>query len=149
MREATLVTLQRLGDLAAHREHRVQRGHRILEDHRDVLAPDTPQLPVGQLQQIPSFEPHLPPDDAPGRLRDEPQNAQHRDALARSRLTHHAERLAGIEVVAHLVHGVHHAVIGVEFGLQLADRQDRFDHGGKPSSGLRIAMSGMEQCLTR
>ena len=34
----------RLGDLVADREDRVERGHRLLEDHRDVVAADLSQL---------------------------------------------------------------------------------------------------------
>jgi biotin synthase-related radical SAM superfamily protein len=33
-----VVNLHRLGDLVAHSEHRVERGHRVLKDHRDVFA---------------------------------------------------------------------------------------------------------------
>jgi len=36
--------LERLSDLPPDREHGVQARHRILEDHRDVLAADLPQL---------------------------------------------------------------------------------------------------------
>ena len=34
----SLVQQQHLGDLAADGQHRIERGHRLLEDHRDVLA---------------------------------------------------------------------------------------------------------------
>jgi hypothetical protein len=34
------VQAQRLGDLVADGEHRVERGHRLLEDHRDAVAAD-------------------------------------------------------------------------------------------------------------
>ena len=33
--------VERLADLPPDREHRVQARHRVLEDHRDLLAPDT------------------------------------------------------------------------------------------------------------
>ena len=37
----------RLGDLVADPVHRVKAGERVLEDHRDVLAPDVAQLSLG------------------------------------------------------------------------------------------------------
>ncbi len=37
-RRIVLVTPQRLGDLMADRVHRVERGHRLLEDHADAVA---------------------------------------------------------------------------------------------------------------
>ena len=40
------VGLERLADLPADRQHRVQRRHRILEDHRDLAAADRAQLLV-------------------------------------------------------------------------------------------------------
>ncbi len=37
-RDQALVQRQRLGDLPADGQHRVERGHRLLEDHRDLVA---------------------------------------------------------------------------------------------------------------
>ena len=41
---AALVQLEHLGDLVADRVERVQRGHRLLEDHRDLAAADAAHL---------------------------------------------------------------------------------------------------------
>ena len=35
---------QGLGDLPADRQHRVERGHRLLKDHRDLVAADLAHL---------------------------------------------------------------------------------------------------------
>ena len=43
-----LVQAQRLGDLLADRVDRVERGHRLLEDHRDLLAADAAHLVVAR-----------------------------------------------------------------------------------------------------
>ena len=48
--------LERLRDLAPDREHRVQARHRILEDHRDLLAAHRAQLRVGELDQVAALE---------------------------------------------------------------------------------------------
>jgi hypothetical protein len=51
---------QRLHDLLADREDRVERGHRLLEDHRDVAAADLAHLLGGELEQVATFEQHPP-----------------------------------------------------------------------------------------
>ena len=47
-----LVQAQRLDDLRAHGMHRIERGHRFLEDHRDLAAPDRAQLRQRQAHQV-------------------------------------------------------------------------------------------------
>ena len=39
---------QRFDDLKAHREHRVERGHRLLEDHADVAAANAAQRALAE-----------------------------------------------------------------------------------------------------
>ena len=47
---------QRLGDLPADGQHRIEARHRLLEDHRDVVAADLAHLALGELQQILALE---------------------------------------------------------------------------------------------
>ena len=54
------VRLERLADLPPDRQHRVQRRHRVLEDHRDLPAADRPQLGVRAAEQVAAFEQRLP-----------------------------------------------------------------------------------------
>src|SRR5690606_41456270 len=44
------------GDLAADAQHRVEAGHRLLEDHGDVVAAHPLHLPLGQGQQVGAIE---------------------------------------------------------------------------------------------
>ena len=62
------VQFQRLGQLAPDRENRVQRGHRLLIDHGDLLAADLADLGVGQLQQVLTVEDDLAADGLAGRV---------------------------------------------------------------------------------
>src|SRR5215470_8989658 len=103
-----LVDADRLGDLVAHREQRVQRHHRVLQDHRDPLAADAPHLVLGLLQEIGALEEHLARDDA-SRRRQHAQEGQRQGSLARARLAHDAERLALIERQGDVVHGARDA----------------------------------------
>ena len=110
-----LVSIEHLADLLADLHHRVQRGHRLLEDHADALAPNGAQLVLGQGQQVAAFE-----QDATGhRCHMRPgQEAHHRvgdHRLARARLTNHAQRLAG-----------------GNFQVDTLDRQRAVGTGGQP-----------------
>jgi hypothetical protein len=90
------VNPDRLGHLVADREQRVQRGHRVLQDHGDPLASDMAHLGVGFLNEILAFEHHLAADD-PGRRRQHAQDGQGQGALARAGLPDNAEGLPGID----------------------------------------------------
>ena len=83
-----LVQHDRLGDLEADREHRVQRGHRLLEDHRDVVAADRAHLLRRLLDDV---------DDLAFRLAE--QDLAARDATAgvvgQAHQPHRGHRLAG------------------------------------------------------
>ena len=64
---------QCFGDLFADREDWVERRHRILKDHGDVVATHFAHLGVGEFQQVFAVEQYLPANDLPWR-RDEPHD---------------------------------------------------------------------------
>jgi hypothetical protein len=64
------------GDLVADAEHRVEAGHRLLEDHRDVAATELAQRARRQPGEIDDrtgarAEQDLAAGDAPGRIGDQ------------------------------------------------------------------------------
>ena len=67
---------QHFGDLVTDRQHRVERGHRLLEDHRYRIAANLAHLRLGKQQQIAPFEHDPPGDRSPRRRRDQAQNRQ-------------------------------------------------------------------------
>ena len=77
-----MVGLDRLADLEADLQDRVQRRHRILEDHRELVAPNAAQLLLRNLEQVLALEHGLAADDASRRLRDQPEDRHRADALA-------------------------------------------------------------------
>src|SRR5256885_16637738 len=85
-----------LGDLAADGEHRVQRGHGLLEDHRHALAADRTHLAFRKGEEIASLEPHLSADD-PSRSRDEAHERQRGHRLAATRFADQPEHPTPIE----------------------------------------------------
>ncbi|MEO6989267.1 MAG: Bax inhibitor-1/YccA family protein [Aquihabitans sp.] len=88
-----LVLSQRFGQLVADGEDRVQGRHRLLEDRRDLLAPDRPHLAVGQRSEVTAVEADVPISDV-GLARGQESRDRHRGhALARSRLADKADHL--------------------------------------------------------
>ena len=59
---------QRLHDLLSDRQDRIERGHRLLEDHRDVAAAHLAHLLVGEIEQVAALEQDAARGDAAGRL---------------------------------------------------------------------------------
>src|SRR5829696_619045 len=85
------VHLERLGDDETDTFARVQRGVRILEDHRH-LAPDRAHVRARELGDVPTLE----PDPAGSRL-EQPDDAARECGLPAARLPHDAERFARLD----------------------------------------------------
>lgn len=51
---------QDFDNLFADRQNRVQRGHRLLEDHADIAAANAAPLPFGKRQQVAALELNSP-----------------------------------------------------------------------------------------
>ena len=77
----------------AHREHRVERGHRLLEDHRDLgrRGPRASRR-SGSASRSRPRNCISPPTTRPGGSRTRPQDRQRGDRLAGARLADDAER---------------------------------------------------------
>ncbi len=115
------VPLQHLGDLQPDRDHRVQRGERVLEDHAHVAAAAVPHLPVGEPQQVGALERHLAGDRVAA-LGQQPHDRQRRHGLAATGLADQADGLAGLHREAHAVDGRERfRAAPVEDDLEVAD----------------------------
>src|SRR5690606_2493383 len=85
-----------LGDLLADGEDRVERGHRLLEDHADAAAPDPAQLRGRHRDEVLALE--QDPPGNPGRMpRQQAEDRQAGDGLAAAAFADHAEALAGAD----------------------------------------------------
>ena len=138
LREA-LVERQRLGDLAADGQHRVERGHRLLEDHRDLVAADPAHLGPAQPEQVAALEADRAAREAAGRDRDQAQDRERGDALAAAALADHAQGLAAPQLERDAVDRLDHAVAGQEVGPEILDLEDRWPGPGRH---MRLAMRG-------
>ena len=94
---------QRLGDLEADGQHRVEAGHRLLEDHRDVVAAHAPHRLFRQRQEIAARELDAALDTA-ALPRNQPHDGERGDALARARFADDRHGLLRGEIERHVAH---------------------------------------------
>ena len=129
-----LVQFHHFRNLPANRMQRIQRGHRLLKDHRDLAAADAAHLhALGvELDDIDRFGAALLPakndlalDDFARRGLDQLHDRMRRDALATAAFAHDAQRLPVRQAEADTLDRLHHPLVGEEMRLQIADFQDR------------------------
>ena len=87
------VQRHRLGDLVADGQHRIERGHRLLEDHRDLVAAHVAHRLFVELQQIASVELDSAAGDAARRIGHQPHQGQRGHALAAAGFADDRQRL--------------------------------------------------------
>src|SRR5262249_5591833 len=114
-----------LEDLIPDREGWVERGHRLLEDHRDLVATQLAKLRCRQADEVGSLEPHRAAGHAPWRLGHKTHDAVRHDALATAALADDAKGVPGEERKANAVQGAELTVISGEIRAQLADLEQR------------------------
>ena len=98
------VNEQRFRNLIADTKHRVERGHRFLEDQGDLRAADLAHRRLAELEQVAALEQDPAAGDAAGRLH-QPHDRQSGHRLAAPRFADQPERLAGVDLEADLVDG--------------------------------------------
>src|SRR5450755_2436697 len=136
-RRETEMQTQHLGQLKTDREHRVQRRHRLLEDHRDVGAAQPAQLALIQVDQVAAAVYDL----AAGKNRciflgQQTEDRERSHRLAAARLAD--QRYGGIagDVEADALHGFEDRVlVQAEVDPQIADREERFHCAWRSFSG--------------
>src|SRR5919106_7048736 len=99
----------RLADLVEDGAERIERGHRVLEDHRHISAPDALHLPWAFLHQVFAIELDDATDD-PARRGKEAKNRVTGRRFAAPRLPHQAQRLSLREAETHPIHRFHHTL---------------------------------------
>ena len=114
-----LVQAHGLDQLPSDRHHRIERGHRILEDHRHVVTAQRSQLAGGQADQLPLAKANAALDRRA--LREQAHDRQTHRRLAAARLADDAEHLARVDGQAHAIDGTDRAIIGPEGRAQVLD----------------------------
>src|SRR5580658_5723371 len=102
-----------LDDLVPDPLHRVERGHRVLEDHRHPPAPDTLELALGSRDKVEVAE-HRLAREAGVRAAREPHDRHCGDGLARTRLADNGQYLPLAEGERDVVDSLHDPLFGPE-----------------------------------
>src|SRR5207253_260841 len=105
-----LVQLDRLGDLTADREHRVERSQRLLEDHGNVVAAHAAHLRFVEREQVRALERHLAGNDLTRWIGNEPHDRERRRALAAAGFADDRQRLARAQPERYVVDGLEGAL---------------------------------------
>ena len=119
-----LVAANRLRDLVADGVDGIERGHRLLKDHRDLAAPDAANPLLRDLHQILALQEHPTGGDAPGWRGDHAQQRERGHALAASALADDAERLATAQREADVGQNPDLPALHAEIDAEVLDAQD-------------------------
>ena len=120
-----------LGDLASDLPGRVERRHRVLEDHRDLVAPDRRHLLLAEVGDVTAVE----GDDAFRHVTDSRQELHDRKSrrrLSASGFADEPDALARVDVERDPRDRLHVRGAQVELGVEVLDFED-----GHPRSELR------------
>ena len=121
-----LVQADGFADLVADRVNRVERGHRFLEDHRDVVSAHVAHPRLGGVEQVLAGQPDRALGDPARRHRHQPHDGERGHALAAAGFTDDAERPAGRQFEAQSVDDPgDRAVLEVELDRQALDFEQR------------------------
>ena len=116
---------QRLHDLLPDRQDRVERGHRLLEDHRDVAAAHLAHVVVGEIEQVSAGEQDAAGGDAAGFLGQKPHDGERGHRLAAAGFADDRHRFARPDGVRNAVDRAHDAARGLEPHVQVLHLEQR------------------------
>ena len=122
LRRHRLVAAEHLGDLEADRVDGVERGHRLLEDHRHDAAAHRAQRPGVEADDLEVAEADRSAHR--GVLRQQAHHGQGDRRLARSRLADDGQRLTGAQVEVGLADGGVPGAVDPEVDGEVAHRDD-------------------------
>src|SRR5207253_10352465 len=113
-----LVQDQRLRDLPAYAHDRIERGHGLLKDDGDVVAPDLAHGRFVEPDQLAAAKADAAGDDASGWHRDQSEDREGPDALATARFADDPEHLAAVEPVGQAIDCPQYSIAREEPRLQ-------------------------------
>ena len=119
---------ERQRELVADPVERIERGHRLLEDHGELRAAIVVELVGREADQLLAAVLHRALGPA---VRGEKAHDRHHGlALARSGFADDGDGLAGIDVEVDALHRMEDAVAGAEADVKVADGKNGFGHSG-------------------
>ena len=121
---------ERFADLEPNLQGRVQAGHRLLEDHADLVAADLPHAGVVELEQIPAVQQDFSALDHGRRHRQQAHDRARRHALAAAALAHQADDPAGADRKIETVDHARDTRLAAKAERKILDHQQRADAAG-------------------
>ena len=112
---------ERLRDLLADRHGRIQRGHRVLQDHRDPRAAELAHLLGALGEQALAVEDDVAPDDLAAGLGHQSQDRQAGHRLAGARFADDPECLAALDGERRAVDRFHDTAARIDVGPEIPD----------------------------
>ena len=106
------IMVQRLGDLLAHGQHRVQGGHGILEDHGDLITADLAHMCLRQIYDALALEGDGAGSDFAGTLGQKAHERQCQRGFTSAGLAHQTQRGTLFQREGDVVDGVHSLQVG-------------------------------------
>ncbi len=134
----------RLDDLVADAQQRIERGQRVLEDRADLAPADRAHARRRQIVDALPGEPDLAAGDAAGRL-EQADHGRSGQRLAGAGLADDAQNLAGADRQRHAVDRLEPAVARVERDFEVA----HLEHGRRHGARLIDRIGGGEDLLDR
>ena len=125
------VQTKTLAHLLADLIDRVQGGHRILEDHRDVVTANVLHLFLGHLENRTTAIANVAALDLSRRHRDEAHDGHGGHGLTGAGLTDDTQGLAAIERVGHTVDSANDTILGMEIHLKVIDLEQMLALGNR------------------
>ena len=125
---------ERLRDLIADGEDRIERRHRLLKDERDLGAANLAHVPFRQRQQVAVLEPYAAARNASRRLH-QAHHRQRRDRFAAARFADQPQGLARSNLEADVVDRRDRAAGLIEHGGEVGDR------GASSDSDIRFELA--------
>ena len=116
---------QRLHDLLPDRQDRIERGHRLLEDHGDVAPAHRAHVVVGELEQVATLEQDAAGGDAGRVPGQQPHDGERGHRLAAAGFADDGHDLAAVDVVGDAVDRAHRAARGLEADVQVLHLEQR------------------------
>src|SRR5690606_2945636 len=110
---------QGLADLPVDGVQRIERGHRLLEDDADAVAAHLAQGRLVGADQLAPVQAHAAARVPRLRIRQELQDRERGDRLARAALADQRERLALVDVERHPPHRLERAALDLEVDRQI------------------------------
>ena len=127
----TTVQTKTLAHLLADLIDRVQGGHRILEDHRDIVTANVLHLFLSHFEDRTTAIANVAALDLSRRHRDKTHDGHGGHGLTGAGLTDDAKGFAAIERVGHTVDSANDAILGMEIHLKVIDLEQMLALGNR------------------